>query len=1069
VSPGGTRSRLPRAYTPRHLAERILKTRSALEGERKQVTVLFADVKGSVELAESVDAEEWHRIMDQFFVIITEGIHRFEGTINQYTGDGVMALFGAPIAHEDHAQRACYAALQLTEDLRRYADQLRRTRGMNFSVRMGLDSGEVVVGKIGDDLRMDYTAQGHSVSLAARMEHLAEPGRVYVTDNTEALVRGLFRLHDLGPFDLKGVGRPVRVHRLESAGPFRSSLDVARSRGFSRFVGRDGEMSSFEAALAHALEGNGQVMAVVGEAGVGKSRLCYEFLERCRNRGLRVHEVHGFPHGRTIPLLPILELLRSSFGITEQDSDQMAREKIAGRLLLLDDAFRRDLPLVFDFLGLQDPKHPLPPRDPEGRQRQLFALVRRLVQSRSRREAAVIAVEDLHWFDSGSEAFIENLVDAIPGTRTLLLVNYRPDYDAPWFRRSYFQQLPLPPLGPQAIDELLADLLGDDASLAPLAAQIRDRTRGNPFFIEEIVQSLKESGVLEGERGAYRLSVTPGEGRLPASVQSVLAARIDRLPEREKHLLQTASVIGNEFQEAVLRHVAGLSEAEFPHALRSLIEGEFLEEQSPYPEPEYTFRHPLTQAVAYRSQLGEAKARVHASVARAIGEVYADRIDERAGLLAHHWEEAGDLMEAARWSRRAADWAGVRDASAALAHWDRVRTLLEGLPDSAEGTELGLASRIQTLRFRALIGNGTEENDRVFAEGRALAEKFGDRHALAVLVSNYGTAKGSQGQIEEQVGLAKEAMLLAEEIGAPGLRLALRQPVAFSEALVGRMREALQLTEDALQLAREDPTLGASELGFSPYVWFLGFRGVLLNSMARPEEGARDLDRALQLAREHDESETLVWTHGGYADLAFFTGETQMALGHCRRGADLADQFGSPYWRAAAHTWLGHAYVLNQDWSNALAALEKALELARTRKTVLELESRILCHLGQAYLGAENHEDARRCATEAIEVARRRRTRWHQCRAEVTLAHVLARTDGLSARATIETALRRATALVAETGAAGYEPFISLERGEVARLAGDRAGAEHEVREALRLFARMGASGHAERLAATLH
>src|SRR5262249_47372155 len=344
--------RAPITYTPKHLADKILTSRSALEGERKQVTVLFADVKGSMELAEQLDPEEWHRILDHFFMILAEGVHRFEGTVNQYTGDGIMALFGAPIAHEDHAQRACWAALRLQESLRAYADELRRTQGLNFSVRVGLNSGDVVVGQIGNDLRMDYTAQGHTVGLAQRTEQLAEAGRTYLTEHTAALVGDYFRLRDLGAFALKGVRRPVHIHELEGAGALRTRFDVSRARGFSRFVGRADEMAAVEAAMPRAFAGEGRVIGVVSEPGVGKSRLCHELNERARAQGVRVHTAHCVAHGKMIPFLPILELMRDIFGVTEQDGNEAARRKIAGTLLLLDQTLTDALPLVFDFLGV---------------------------------------------------------------------------------------------------------------------------------------------------------------------------------------------------------------------------------------------------------------------------------------------------------------------------------------------------------------------------------------------------------------------------------------------------------------------------------------------------------------------------------------------------------------------------------------------------------------------------------------------------------------------------------------------------------------------------------------------
>src|SRR5881396_1455677 len=425
-----------RAYTPKHLVEKILASRTALEGERKQVTVLFADLKGSMDLAEQIDPEMFHQVMERVAALLAEGVHRFEGTVTQYTGDGIMALFGAPIAHEDHARRACYAALHLAEALRRYGEELKRTKGLGFAVRMGINSGEVVVGTIGDDLRMDYTAQGHTVGLAARMEQLAGPERVYLTEHTAALVSGFFRLRDLGRFELKGVREPVRVYELEGLGPIRTRLEASRARGFSRFVGRDEEMKALEGALAPALEGAGQVVGVAGDAGVGKSRLCWELAERCRARGIRFSEAHAPPHGKMIPLLPWIDLYRNYFGITEQDDDETARDKIAGRTLRLDESLAESLPILFDFLGVPDPARASPPMDPEARQRQLVELAQRLARAQSRREPAVQLFEDLHWMDGASEAFLAAMVDVLPQTRTLLVVTFRPEYRAPWMERS---------------------------------------------------------------------------------------------------------------------------------------------------------------------------------------------------------------------------------------------------------------------------------------------------------------------------------------------------------------------------------------------------------------------------------------------------------------------------------------------------------------------------------------------------------------------------------------------------------------------------------------------------------
>ena len=1070
---GGQPPSTPTVYTPRHLAEKILTSRSALEGERKHVTVLFADVKGSMDLQENIDPEEWHRIMDRFFAILTDGVHRFEGTINQYTGDGIMALFGAPIAHEDHAQRACYAALHLRDELRRYADELRVTRGLSFSVRMGLNSGEVVVGKIGDDLRMDYTAQGHTVGLAARMEQLAEPGKVLLTEHTGQLVSGFFALRDLGPSAVKGVSGPLRLYELEGVGRLRTRFDVARARGLSRFVGRGDEMATLEAALTRAIQGHGQVVGVVAEPGTGKSRLCFEFVERCRARGLVINEAHAVAHGKSIPLLPVLELLRGIFDIGEQDADRTAREKIAGRLLLLARDFEEVLPFLFDFLGITDPER-LPPRtDPDERQRRLFGMLRRLVHVRSQREPVVMLIEDLHWIDAASEVFVERLVDSVAGTRTLLLVTFRPEYHARWMQKSYYQQLPLLPLGPEAITELLGDLLGSDASTAHLKQLIQERTGGNPFFIEEVVRTLFDRGVLV--RAAGR-DATPGvtvtraidEIQIPTTVQAVLAARIDHLPEREKQVLQTAAVIGKAFAEPVLKQVAELPEPELAAALRELVAAEFLDERALYPEAEYAFRHPLTQEMAYRSQLGERRVRVHAAVARVIAALYAGKLDERAALLAHHWEGAGDMLEAARWSRRAAEWVGLSNFPESFRHWQKVRALVEELPESAETRELGATARAQMFALGIRLGMSDEEPAALLAELKFLAEESRDQRLLATVLAAPAVAGAISGQPEEAIEPLWEATRLAEQTDDAGLKLALRAVLVLAHFLSGHLREGLALTEEALAAPPEGLGQGTDIFGFNPLIMLFMLRAHFFREMGRPRQAVQELDRTTALAQEHGQLETLVQAHLAYVDVAQLTGDIRPAMGHARRAVEAAEALGSPFSLAQAYGALGMAHRLNGEWEAAAAADEQALAISRERRTRVTDEAFRVMGLAEAYLHLGKHRLARERAEEAVALAHRYRARVAECLANLTLARVLLGTEGVQGASAIDDALARALALVEETGATSLEPFIRVERAALTRLRGDEASRQRELREAQRLFATMGAPLRAEQVAKEL-
>jgi class 3 adenylate cyclase/tetratricopeptide (TPR) repeat protein len=1056
----------PRDYTPKHLADRILTSKSALEGERKQVTVLFADVSGSVDLSEQVDAEEWHRILDRFFRILSDGVHRFEGTVNQYTGDGIMALFGAPIAHEDHAQRACYAALYLRDELRRYADELRLAQGLNFSVRMGLNSGEVVVGKIGDDLRMDYTAQGHTVGLAARMEQLAESGRAYATEHTAGLVEGYFQLRDLGPARARGSSEPVRVYELEGPGRLRTRLDVSRSRGLSRFVGRGDEMAALEAALERAVGGQGHVVGVVAEAGIGKSRLCFEFAERCRARGVPVREAHGVSHGKMIPFLPVLELLRGFFEIDERDGPQVARNKIAGALLLLERTFEPALPLLFDFLGVPDPERPSPALAADERERRILAVIARLLELRSERQPGVMLVEDLHWIDGATEAFLASTVELAERTRTLLLVNFRPEYRASWMQRSSYQQVPLRALGGEAVGELLRGLLGEDPSLAGLPERIRERTGGNPFFVEETVQTLVETGSLEGTKGAYRLAASVDELALPASVQAVLAARIDRLAEREKQVLHGASVLGEEFGEETLRGVMELPAAELERALRELASAEFVFETALYPEREYAFKHPLTREVAYGSQLKQRRARLHAAAARALEARESEEPGDRAALLAHHYERAGEALPAAHWHRRAAEWTGLSRAAESFPHWLRVRELADGLPASRERDELGALARAQLLTTGARIGSPEETMGELFREGEELARRSGNRHALARLLSAYGiyrlsTTGSAHGMLEK----LEEAVALMDETDDVGWQIATR----YNLAIVQLQRDpgaSLHLCDEALERIGSDRHLGYDALGFPPLGAFQWLKSLLLAWMGRFHESERIAESLLALARENPDPAARATASRAAATGAVLRGEGTRALELARTALEAALSEGAilaPVILAQQH--LGDVHLLLESWDEALAAHERARALIREHGTTLQVEVLSLSSVALARLGRGEVEPALTAAEEAVSAARERRDLLSEVWARLARAAIRARKCGPDARTGAEQDLERSSELIARCGIHAYEHRVLELRAELARAAGDGAERERLLREAHRRCVELGATGHARRLA----
>jgi class 3 adenylate cyclase/tetratricopeptide (TPR) repeat protein len=941
------------------------------DAERKQVTVLFADVSGSMDLAEHEDPEEWRKIMQRFFSLLADSVNRFEGTVDKFTGDGIMAIFGAPVAHEDHAARACYAALQMLDEVASYAADLRREKGLNFSTRIGINSGEVVAGAIGGG-EGAYTAIGHTVGLAQRMEALAEPGKAYLTEHTARLARGFLDLADLGEFEIKGASRPVEVFELAGVGRARSRLDLARERGFSRFVGREREMAALEGALGRAKEGEATAVGVVAEPGIGKSRLYHEFVERCRSEGTEVFQAQGQAHGKSIPFMPILQMLRAFFAIEDGDSEQTAREKIAGRALLLDASFADDLPLLFDFLGVPDPDRPVPQMSPEARQRALADVLCKLVGNPSRKKTLMLVFEDLHWVDEGSQAMLRGLIDGFGGTRTLVLANYRPEYTPSWQETAAWRAIELAPLRQEDTRELLRDLAGEDPSLDGLDEPIHERTGGNPFFIEEIVRELSESGYLEGERGSYRLA-RPIEGAaVPVTVQAVLAARIDRLDPDAKQLLQVASVLGKEVGEGALAMSCGLDSEAMEGSLRELIEGGFLYEAELYPQRLLAFRHPLTREVAYGTQLAEQRARTHAAAARALIELNpGDRWDELAALIADHLRQGGQPLEAARWSARAAHWAGHSRPHDALRLWHDVMELTAELEESEEVAALAIHSRLLQLQYAWRVGMSREEEARLAAEAEEIAKRQNDLHSLVLLKVATAVRPGLPHYGPDWIEAVRETVALADQTEDRHLRAAVRGAGAYAYLCVADFDGFERILDEMLEIVGEDGSVGAGIILGSPIAWGLMGKGMIRRERLEFDEAEDLFDRALVAALEEDDPETASWVRSNQASLVFRK-DPEAALAIARRNVELTDRLGDVFSRSLALSNLAWVQLIAEENEAALEAIEASERLYREAMDTGgemegwrgQLRARTLIQVGRVAEGLELAEEAARISGE---------------------------------------------------------------------------------------------------------
>ncbi len=995
------------------------------DGERKQVTVLFADVKGSMDLAERYDPEQWHKLMQGFFSILAEEVRRFEGTVDKFTGDGIMAVFGAPVAHEDHARRACFAALRMLDDIAEYAAELRRKHGLNFSARIGVNSGEVIAGSIGAG-EGSYTAVGHTVGLAQRMEALAEPGKAYLAEATADLAHGFFELEDLGEFEIKGASKPIRVFELAGVGAARSRLDLSRERGFSRFVGRRGEMGALERALTGAMDGEGAVVGIVAEPGVGKSRLCHEFAERARGDGIEVFEAQAQAHGREIPFMPVLQMLRAYFAIADDDPERIVREKIAGRALLLDPEFADDLPILFDFLGVPDADRPAPQLSAEARQRALKGIVCRLVQAPNRREPVVTIIEDLHWIDEGSAAMLDDLFGAVEGTKTLVVVNFRPEYTRGWSDPSNYEEISLEPLGPADTGELLRDLAGEDPSLDGLADLLHERTAGNPFFVEEIVRALAEAGNLEGERSAYRLARPVENTGVPASVQTVLAARIDRLRPEAKRLLQAASVAGRDVGEGTLGKLTGLpSSADWEAPLRELTVAGFLYEAEAYPSRVFAFRHPLTREVAYGSQLAEQRARTHAATARSLVELNPDRHDELAALIAHHMEEGGETLEAARWSARAAYWTGSSRPADAQRLWRRVMELVAELDEDGETLALAVMSRLLQLDFAWRLGMDPEEEARLTREAEEIATRTGDRHSLALLRLATTTRPGKPHVARTWLAEVAEVNRLADESEDLHLRVAMRAAGSYAFLCAGDFDRFDRTLDEILELCGEDRDAGAGIVIGNPFAWATMAKGLVARERGRLEEAEERFNTGLRIATEVGDPEIASWTRSNQALMLAMRGEAEAGVALAQRNCELTERLGDVFSCSLAFANLGASQLAAGHAEAALRSLEEA---ERVYRAAIDGGDEMECWRAgmraEALTGVGRAEEAAALAEWASDVAREREMLWSLPLAlrALALARDAAGMDGA------HEALDEATEVAERTGA-----MISLQGIEEAR------------------------------------
>ena len=1070
-SAGQVRFPSAESYTPKHLAERILTSKAAIEGERKQVTVLFSDLKGSMELLADRDPEEARKILDPVLELMMEAVHRYEGTVNQVMGDGIMALFGAPVAHEDHAVRGCYAALRMQRRVNLYADTIQRAGGTPVQIRVGLNSGQVVVRSIGSDLHMDYTAVGQTTHLAARMEQMAKPGSVLVTDDTLKLAEGYFQVSPLGPVTIKGLEPAIAVYELIGIGPARSRLQASASRGLTRFVGRDRELHQLTHALERTAAGHGQTVAVVGEAGVGKSRLVREFTRSHRTHDWLLLESGSVSYGRATPYLPVIDLLKAYFRIQDRDDQREIRERVAGKLVMLDRTLEPMLTPLLTLLDVPVADAAWDGLDPPQRRQRTLEAVKRLLLRESQVQPLLLVFEDLHWIDSETQSLLDGLVESLPTARVLLLVDYRPEYQHAWGGKSYYQQLRIDPLPPESAEQLLSALLGDGQDLESLKRLLIERAEGNPFFLEESVRTLVETETLIGERGGYRIAKGAAQWQIPATVHAILGARIDRLPPEDKRLLQAASIIGKDVPFALLQSIADDSEDSLRQKLGRLQRAEFLYETSLFPDLEYTFKHAFTHEVAYASVLQERRRTLHARIVDAIEALYPERLTEQVERLAHHAFRGEVWRNAATYLRQAGDKAAARAAHReAVGLFEHAVSSLGKLPETRD--TIAAMADVQIALASALVGSkgaASPDVEASFVKAYEEASRLGDTTRLFPALWGQWFVAYGRGHYPAARALGEQLLAVAESDGDRGRLLEAHHSLWATLAAMGETVAAVSHCERGIALY--DPARHASQAfvygGHDPGAccryhlartyWVLGYpdratsliRDVLglVEKLAHPltaaialsttafvkyqlgdADGARDdAERMVAIATAHEFSG---WIDDGLVILA--------CIG-ARQRADhvpllelserlTTERAPSTAWRRIMNlTLVAEALCEIGAVAKALAAMDA---IAREHRDI-GMAAEIWRVRGELLLRRDERDEGERHFREAIVVARQHSEKILELRATTSLGRLLARI-GLREEAArelraiycwftegFETAdLRAARALLAELGGA---------------------------------------------------
>jgi class 3 adenylate cyclase/tetratricopeptide (TPR) repeat protein len=958
-------------HTPSPLAKRIFTSEAALEGERKQVTALFSDMKGSTEYIADRDPEDARRLLDPVLERMMEAVDRYEGTVNQVMGDGIQALFGAPLAYEDHAIRACYAALRMQESIKKYAEEIRRTEGFPLQIRVGLNSGEVLVRSLGSELHMNYSAHGETVHLAARMEQMAIPGTVLISSRTYHLTEGYVVTQPLGPMLVKGLAAPVLTYELLGAVAV-SRLQALATRGLTRFVGRENEMDQLRQALDRAQAGHGQVLAIVGEPGVGKSRLINEFIHSGATNSWRVLEARAVSYGAATSYLPVTEFLKGYFQLATSDEPLAIREKVTSKLLSLDAALLPTLPALLTLLGLPPDDLQSSPSDPPQRRRRTLEAVKRLLFRESEEQPILVVLEDLHSIDPETQVLIDGIVDGLlPTARILLLVSCRPEYRHGWASRSYYTQARIDPLVPDMAGEMLNALVGTDIGLEPLKRFLIERTGGIPLFLEESVRALAETGDLNGHPAGYHATKSISELKIPETIEALLTSRIDRLAPLDKRLLQAAAVVGYQVPLSVLQAVGNLAPEPLREALKRLLASEFLYETSLFPDIEYTFKHALMHDAAYQMLSADRRRTLHKAAFTAGEKLYADLLSEKADWLAFHafrahaWDRAVIHLQAAaaREIARAANRVAVQ-------HLENALVAIHNLPVEERAT-LAIDLRIALRHALTPLGRVQQTLDYLRA-AELLAIELNDRSRLGRVVCFTANCLVLQARYTEALETGERALNIAREIGDYRLELATNMYRARAMMSRGEYRRAIGTFEEIIRQLETKPLDDFHGLPVLPATFARSNLAACLAEVGAFEQAAAYASEAARRADAIAQPDSIMWGYWSIGSVALSRGASGEAIIVFDRLLDVCRTHDLDAYASRIMAALGRTMARIGQVKEGLVLLEKAVALDASAEPQIT-RSFALMALSEAFFLAGDFEKALTVGTEAVQ-----RTRTHE-------------------------------------------------------------------------------------------